>query len=194
MARKMANEIDTKALLDAYKKSKVSHYRPMVLDTVSPEIAREIIRKRREGWSYKKLARWIQQATKGKVKVSYVTVREWLNRRQAAAKQLVFGSQEFKDRVAMEYLQVLVDVRLVCDGLIRRFEEIIREKGPTSELVDIAKVMLQYYDAIQRSLIASSSVRELEADMGKAIKELNIKYRSVVPPSVKREAEKVIDV
>ena len=112
-------------------------------------------------------------------------------RRQVAARKLIFGTQEYRDRIAQEYCQILLDARIICDGLVRRFEKVEREGGKTSELCKIADTFIQYYEAIRKTLVETSNIPELKTDIPKAIREIQVKYRSVMP---EEKGDDVIDI
>ena len=163
--------------------------RPMVLDGLTLEAIRNLILRREEGWSLRRLVTFTKN-TYG-IGVSQVTMDNFLKRRQKTISGLVYGSPEFKNKVAEEYVRIIFDFRKLADELIDEFKLTrkgidITARNRTDRLCLIISTFFGIYDRMERTMLAGEQVPELDINIPQTIdrmkKEGVISVRSVIPP------------
>ena len=149
------------------------HHR-LSLDILPVNVQREIILKKEQGWSYRELVEWLEEVEG--FKFSVTAVRKWYLRRKETIAGMVYGSPEFKNRVAQTYAGILLNAKKVTDILLKTITNIYeRDKARLKQVKDLnhtALTFLEYFKEIKQMLKDSSGVEELDVDIGKAIQNL----------------------
>ncbi|RLE92022.1 MAG: hypothetical protein DRJ46_01505 [Thermoprotei archaeon] len=155
----------------------------LAMDELPLDIRRQILLRREQGWSLEDLQDWIFKVT-GK-KYSLPSISLWIKRRKDTICRMVYGSEEFKERVAQEFARILINARKITDGLVERFETINKCDGPTKELCLVAETFLKYFESIKQLVKDVHGVEELEPDLPRAIAQMKaqglIRVRKVSP-------------
>lgn len=165
----------------------------MVLDGLPLSSIRDMLYKWEvQRWSYKKLCEYAD-GTYG-FKVSIPTMSEWLKIRHSTISNIVYGSPEFKNKVAEEYVQVIFNLKRFTDGLVKEFEETqnqidIKTKNRTDRVCLIATTFLQMYDRVQSTLKEGQGTPEWDMNIPAKIEQMKreglISFKRTVAPDDK---------
>ena len=150
----------------------------MLLDMVSDELKREIIKRKLPPYSYtaKRTSEWLLK--EHNVKCSHVTVGKWLSRRQATANSAVYGSKEYKAQVGTEYGILLAEyfssvkyiielMRKVCTS--KEIDVIAKTECANKLMATIKDCTLAAKDIVVGKEASTSMIADVESEIEKAM-------------------------
>ena len=155
--------------------------RPMVLDLVSGELKREIIKRKNPPYSLstEKISKWLLE--EHQVKVSHVSISKWLKRREATVTASIYGSKDFTSSVEMEYgillseyfnsvKQVISLMKEVCST--RQIDVIAKTECAVKLMKTISDCTVIAKDIVVGDTSASEQMLDIEGDIESAMKDV----------------------
>lgn len=167
--------------------------KPLKLDLLPVDAGRRILQMRASGYTLQNIQDWVNDNYQ--LNASIEAVRKWLNRRANTISTMVYGSDEFKNKVSEEYAKILVDY----SGAARTILKVLERRGELDENEEKPGVRAQYVrdislmeqsltnmvDRLQKILLTTQGIPEMELNVPSMVDKLKagglIIKRSVSP-------------